>query len=86
MPLLKILSPVTVNEQAATLYDERKPMRRDRYDLIPGACRGLSVADHYMTVRGFRIKPVENGLHYRSLTVKSPRRHHKISRYLPVPS
>jgi len=49
-------------------------------------CRGHVVADHFMTVRGSRIKPVENGLHYRSLTVKSPRRHHKIFRYLPVPS
>ena len=46
----------------------------------------VAVADHFNTVRGSRIKPVENGLHYRSLTVKSPRRHHKISRYLPVPS
>ena len=46
----------------------------------------MIVADHFMTVRGSRIKPVENSLDFRALTVKSPRRHHKIFRYFPVPS
>ncbi len=47
---------------------------------------GVGVVDQIAIVRGCRIKPVENGLRYRSLTVKSPQCRRIIFRYLPVPS
>jgi hypothetical protein len=40
-PSLRILSPVTMSEQVATLYDARKPIGADRNGLISETCRGL---------------------------------------------